>query len=71
MDYEKLRRIKFKAYQRLCVLRTRASDDERDLDDGGQVKPRYRSVARAAARWKRLNDIYTGFLRQRGKLGAV
>lgn len=65
MDLAKLKRIKDKAYQRLCVVRTRASDDERDLNDGGLVKPRYRSVERARARWTRLNSLYIATLKQR------
>jgi hypothetical protein len=64
MDLAKLKRIKDKAYQRLCVVRTRASDDERYLNDGGRVKPRYRSVERARARWTHLNNLYSATLKQ-------
>lgn len=52
-----LKRIERKAYARLCQLRTRASDDERDLADGGRVRPRYWSVEHAYRRWKRLNAV--------------
>ncbi len=60
MKSEKLNRIIHKAYRRLCILRIRASDDERELTDGGRVKPRYKSVGNAYRRWKRLNDLRWG-----------
>jgi hypothetical protein len=46
-----------KAYTRLCFLRTRASDDEQNLNSGGKLKPRYRSVKIAFNRWKQLNKL--------------
>lgn len=56
----KLHRIERIAYERLSSLRTRASDDERDFSDGGRSRPRYRSVEKAHARWKKLNELLWG-----------
>lgn len=53
----KFKRIERKAYARLCQLRTRASDDEQNLADGGRARPRYRSVEHAYRRWKKLNAV--------------
>lgn len=59
MNLAKLQRLKTKAYQRLALLRSRASDDERLLGDGGRANPRYRSVERAYRRYQRLNSLYS------------